>query len=648
MAKDSLLNIILNIVKQGTGDKDAKDGMSALDSQLDQTTTSLLGSVLGFTTLAGAVYAGVAAFKADVDAAADEQTALMQLNATIESTGRAGEISAAGLDKMAASPLFTPTQIDQAANALMRFVDIPSQQMPGDLVIIENMAEGLGESLPAAAQTFGMAMETGRTRGLGFSRELTNQISLLMTAGQVQQADAIILDQLSQKYSGQAAAAMDTYNGKQQELKVAEDELNAALGMYTLPTLEKLDEVLLAVVTGGGTAFYDEIVAIDDVIHGNFKGAITEFQDGATTAAHALESAGVASNAYNDTIDQGAALEAWWYAQTKDAATVTDIFTGALLNASAAAKQEKDELDFVVSYSKTYQKGMDSLSQTMLTAQNNIKDYTNDIKYYQNLEQNGPAMLEAERQKLDDVAKQYGVNSAEYDVVKTKLKGLEDGYKGAGGAVEYYTGKIQTEKNTITAAEKATADATNEMIASFLQAQLAADGTFSPEDAQKVLDFRKAVGLLSDQEYEAAMNAMDMAEQIAGIPTNTVVSITTKHIDEYYGSTKLVGDNPPLPKPKLPHALGASGLDFTVPGGFPNDSYGIGVQSGEHVQVTPAGDAGPERATFTPLSGSGGGAGAGTINIYINGSGDPRRVADEVATRLMAQLNMQGIKTRLT
>jgi hypothetical protein len=36
---------------------------------------------------------------------------------------------------------------------------------------------------------------------------------------------------------------------------------------------------------------------------------------------------------------------------------------------------------------------------------------------------------------------------------------------------------------------------------------------------------------------------------------------------------------------------GAGGLDFTVPPGFPNDSYPIRVQSGEHVSVTPVGGA---------------------------------------------------------
>jgi len=91
MAKDSLLNIILNIVKQGTGDKDAKDGMADLEGQLGNTTTALLGSVIGFTSMTGAAFAAVAAIRADISAAADEQTALTQLNATSRAPDEPGK-----------------------------------------------------------------------------------------------------------------------------------------------------------------------------------------------------------------------------------------------------------------------------------------------------------------------------------------------------------------------------------------------------------------------------------------------------------------------------------------------------------------------------------------------------------------------------
>jgi hypothetical protein len=56
--------------------------------------------------------------------------------------------------------------------------------------------------------------------------------------------------------------------------------------------------------------------------------------------------------------------------------------------------------------------------------------------------------------------------------------------------------------------------------------------------------------------------------------------------DSSSGDTNFYGG----PPDKTKHgAQGASGLDFIVPAGFPNDSFPINVQSGEHVSVTPAG-----------------------------------------------------------
>jgi hypothetical protein len=66
----------------------------------------------------------------------------------------------------------------------------------------------------------------------------------------------------------------------------------------------------------------------------------------------------------------------------------------------------------------------------------------------------------------------------------------------------------------------------------------------------------------------------------------------------------------------------ANGLNFVVPPGFPNDSFGpIFVQSGEKVQVTPAGQR----------------SGGNNINIHVHGAGDPMSVANEVMRRLRLQ-----------
>ncbi len=60
---------------------------------------------------------------------------------------------------------------------------------------------------------------------------------------------------------------------------------------------------------------------------------------------------------------------------------------------------------------------------------------------------------------------------------------------------------------------------------------------------------------------------------------------------------------------------GASGLDFVVPPGYPNDSYPMRVQSGEHVTVTPAGQP----------------SGGNTINLYAANDVDYMLLARQVA-----------------
>jgi hypothetical protein len=93
--KDSILNIILNIVKQGSGAKDANDDLGKLDNQLSNLGMSILGDVVGFTSLAGAAYAVFDELKQDIAAASETETTMARLGATVQSTGRSGETSAA-------------------------------------------------------------------------------------------------------------------------------------------------------------------------------------------------------------------------------------------------------------------------------------------------------------------------------------------------------------------------------------------------------------------------------------------------------------------------------------------------------------------------------------------------------------------------
>jgi hypothetical protein len=118
-----------------------------------------------------------------------------------------------------------------------------------------------------------------------------------------------------------------------------------------------------------------------------------------------------------------------------------------------------------------------------------------------------------------------------------------------------------------------------------------ADGTVAP-----MTDYKNSV-----LEAEAAMNAADGAAQdltksIGGIPDKTV-TVTTQYLD--------LG----TPGGRQSGAIGdgyASGGDFIVPPGYPNDSFPMRVQSGERVIVQ------------TPAQQAQGGMGITIGNVTIN------------------------------
>lgn len=86
-------------------------------------------------------------------------------------------------------------------------------------------------------------------------------------------------------------------------------------------------------------------------------------------------------------------------------------------------------------------------------------------------------------------------------------------------------------------------------------------------------------------------------------------------------------NNPPKP-PGTNQGSGANGANFIVPPGYPNDSFSMGVQSGEHVMVTPAGQGVGGNTIFE----------IGDINVYE--TGNPQATAEMVVAILNKRMAM--------
>jgi len=186
-------------------------------------------------------------------------------------------------------------------------------------------------------------------------------------------------------------------------------------------------------------------------------------------------------------------------------------------------------------------------------------------------------------------ARQYETNLKNITSAEEDLKTAEEelfamsqpGWDGTADQVQAAQDKVDGLKTRLEEARQASLDATNEMIAGFLQAQLSADGSFTEEDIQKVLKYRLAVGLLTQEAYEAALEALKIAKNLASIPdeVNTNINVNTN----YTSSGVKPGVYSPNSMNAVPQAEGGDWL-VTKPTLFL------------------AGEAGIERATFTPIN----------------------------------------------
>lgn len=210
------------------------------------------------------------------------------------------------------------------------------------------------------------------------------------------------------------------------------------------------------------------------LLDGDFKGA-TE------AAALALENVGFSA----DETDKGIAKLA---TSTDLAVTSTNMFGSALNDNLDPLQQTQAEFGFIIGFAKSYETGLQNI-------------------------QTADANLQAAQAELFALTQQgFSESSTEVINARDKVAELE--------------GKLGD-------AQQASLDATNEMIAGFLQAQLTADGSFTEEDIQKVLDYRLSVGLLTQEAYNAALNSLAVANNLASIPPEINSNINI--YERYFG-----------------------------------------------------------------------------------------------------------------
>lgn len=155
----------------------------------------------------------------------DKQQALAQLEATLASTGRQAEFTSKQLLDMAdafeASSMLTAEQVQSAQARLLSYTDVAAKEFPRALQIVIDQQQRLGISVEQSAEIVGRALQSpseamaalGR-QGFKLEDNQKRLLKQLEVTGKTAQAQAIIMDMLTEAYGGSAAAArMNTAAG---------------------------------------------------------------------------------------------------------------------------------------------------------------------------------------------------------------------------------------------------------------------------------------------------------------------------------------------------------------------------------------------------------------------------------------------------
>ena len=201
----------------GLGLKIQEQGAATVEASIKR-----LGAELAKTALA-ATSIGLA-FNKLVDSTSEAQYASAQLNAMLNATQMQAGQTAAGLEAQASSMQKLTTYGDDAIvemqALLLTFHNIRGAIFTDAVPAITDMAAALQMDLSSAAFAVGKALQdpaeglAALSRlGIRFNEEQKKLIENLVATGRAADAQRIILDELSNRYRGAAAAARDTLGG---------------------------------------------------------------------------------------------------------------------------------------------------------------------------------------------------------------------------------------------------------------------------------------------------------------------------------------------------------------------------------------------------------------------------------------------------
>lgn len=240
----------------------------------------------------GAAIGGLAAgfsVKAIVDASAEAQNALRELDTVLASTGNTTGLTRQQLldlsTQLQSRSIFGDDTIQGAETILARFDTLGKETFPRvlqatlDLATRNGDLEGSAMKLGRALQSPVMGLGMLREAGVSFTAQQEAQVKALVASGRTIEAQEILLAGLERAYSGTAAAATETFSGAVAQLGNAFGDLleNPAGLQANVGTIRELTALLQdpRTVEAAGSltgALFDGFSAVVRLIRGTVEG----------------------------------------------------------------------------------------------------------------------------------------------------------------------------------------------------------------------------------------------------------------------------------------------------------------------------------------------------------------------------------------
>jgi hypothetical protein len=234
----------------------------------------------GFRFLSGVVTDSIREFE-------QQNLAIAQMNATLQSTGHAAGLTSRQLvdlaDKLSATSLFTDDAVLSAQNLLLTFTNITGDTFPRATEAVLNMSTALGQNLSSSAIQLGKALNNPiegvsalQRVGVNFNNSQQEMIEKMVKTGHTLDAQSFILQELEREFGNSAKSAYEAASSVTRLQKNA-GELKEDVGAGLTPAINNLFGAFEDVTSGMGRT-----VNVGKVVFKTFA-AIGEFA--AATAA---------------------------------------------------------------------------------------------------------------------------------------------------------------------------------------------------------------------------------------------------------------------------------------------------------------------------------------------------------------------------